>query len=199
MGNASPPSHFFAAVHGVFFPPFHLSTVPLLTVRVYAPGNIGPGLDILGCAVTGVGDVVTAELFDGTGVRVDDTGHPDIPSDPERHASAIAANAVLRRAGATDVGIALRLEKNLPLSGGQGGSAASAVGGAMAANALLNYPLDYRDLLRCALVAEERVAGRHIDNLAPALFGGIILVRSIEPMHIEQLPVPDRMRLVVIR
>jgi len=171
------------------------------SVRAFAPGgigNMGPGLDILGCAVTGPGDAVHATRLDTPGVRVDDHGHLDLPTNPARHASAIAAWEVLRRAGAP-FGLALRVEKGLPLAGGQGGSAASAIAGAVAANALLTRPLSLQEVLRASLVAEERLSGRHIDNLAPALYGGIVLVRSIEPLHAARIPVPPSLRVVLVR
>lgn len=170
-------------------------------VRAFAPGstgNIGPGLDILGCALTGPGDAVEARVVDQPGVQIESSGHPDLPSDPLRHASAIAAAEVLRRAHADRIGVALRVTKGLPLAGGQGGSAASAVAGALATNALLGGPLDQRELLLSALVAEERLAGRHIDNLAPALFGGVVLIRSIDPLDIVHLPVPPNLRVVIV-
>ncbi|HVX39301.1 MAG TPA: homoserine kinase [Gemmatimonadaceae bacterium] len=172
------------------------------SVRASAPGgigNIGPGLDILGCAVAGVVDTVRVRRIPEPIIRVDDPGHPDLTRDPERHASAIAAAAVRRMAGADDVGIALSLEKNLPLAGGQGGSAASAVAGAVATNALLGNPLTRAELLRAALESEERLSGRHIDNLAPELFGGILLIRSIEPLEYIRLPVPDALRIVLVQ
>jgi homoserine kinase len=171
------------------------------SVRAFAPGgigNIGPGLDILGCAVTGAGDAVIASRITTPGVRIDDPGHPDLPTDPERHASGIAAMEVLKRAKATDVGVALHVEKRLPLAGGQGGSAASALAGAFATNALLGEPLTKPELLFAALVAEERLAGRHIDNLAPALFGGILLIRSIEPLDYIRIPAPESLRIVLV-
>jgi homoserine kinase len=170
-------------------------------VRAFAPGsigNIGPGLDILGCALTGPGDAVRAWIVDAPGVSVIDAGHPDLSTDPARHASSIAATDVLRRAGATSIGIGLRVEKGLPLSGGQGGSAASALAGAVAVNALLGSPLDRTEVLSAALVAEEQLAGRHIDNLAPALFGGILLIHSIEPLDFVRIPVPPALRIVLV-
>jgi len=42
------------------------------------------------------------------------------------------------------------------------------------------------------------VAGRHADNLAPALHGGIVLVRSLEPLDIVSLPVPTALRVVLV-
>lgn len=168
--------------------------------RAFAPGsigNLGPGLDILGCALTGVGDTVHARRINDPRVIVEQSGHPDISCDPSRHASAIAAVEVLRRIGERSAGVALRAQKGLPLSGGQGGSAASSVAGALATNALFGSPLSRDELLASALVAEERIAGRHIDNLAPVLFGGILLIRSIEPLDIVRLPVPPTLRIVL--
>lgn len=176
-------------------------TTPRVTVRAVAPGgigNMGPGLDILGCAISGPADSVSATRIDAPGVRLDDPGHPELPRDPERHTSAIAARDVLRRANATDVGIALTVTKGLPLCGGQGGSSESGVAGAVAANALLGNPLGWEDVLAAALHAEEQVAGRHLDNLAPCLLGGILLVRSMEPFDVVRLPVPARLRIAVV-
>lgn len=165
-------------------------------------GNLGPGLDVLGCAVAGLHDEVTAEWSDTPGVSLLDAGHPDLPSDPARHTSSIAAAAVLDAAQSRGVrlgapGIALTVRKGLPLSGGQGGSAASAVAGAVAANALLGSPLDRTALLLCCLAAEETVAGRHLDNIAPSLLGGIVLVRSIDPIDVVRLPIPDGLHVVL--
>jgi homoserine kinase len=173
----------------------------LYRLRAFAPGgigNLGPGLDILGCALTGPGDAVAAERTSEPGVRLDDAGHSDLPTDPTRHTAAIAAKEVLRRAGDRSTGLALRVEKGLPLSGGQGGSAASAIAGAVAANAMLGAPLDANELLNAALVAEERVAGRHLDNLAPALIGGIVLVRSIDPLAMVRFAAPPSLRIVIV-
>ena len=96
-------------------------------------------------------------------------------------------------------GIALSVRKGLPLCGGQGGSAASAVAGAVAVNALLGDPLPREVLLAACLVAEETVAGRRLDNIAPALLGGIVLIRSMEPIDVIQLPVPDDLVVVLVR
>jgi homoserine kinase len=172
-------------------------------VTAFAPatvGNVGPGLDIVGLAVEGPGDQVRAEWIDGAGVRVLDPGHPELPREAERHASALAALAVLRRVGgdAGPRGIGLRVTKGLPLSGGQGGSAASAVAGAVAVNALLGSPLGRPALIDACLDAEEAVAGRHADNIAPALLGGIVLLRSMDPLDLVELPVPPELFVVLV-
>jgi len=176
-------------------------------VQAFAPGsvgNVGPGLDILGLAVAGAGDTVRAEWIERPGIHLLDPGHRDLPQQAERHAAGIAAAAVLlqagpRRGGGRSEGIGLVVRKGLPLAGGQGGSAASAVAGAVATNALLGASLDRLALMRAALVAEERVAGRHLDNIAPSLLGGIVLIRSMEPLEVVSLPVPGELVVVLVR
>jgi homoserine kinase len=171
----------------------------------YSPGsirNLGPGLDILGCALEGAGDTVTAEFSDSPGIKVLEPGHPALSSDPSMHASAIAAHAVIRRAthmGATTpaAGIALRVSKGLPLSAGQGGSAASAVAGAAAVNALIGSPLSRDEILEAALYSETQLAGRHLDNIAPSYMGGIVLIRSLDPIDVQPIPVPEALHIVL--
>ena len=172
-----------------------------LRARAYAPGsigNVGPGLDVLGLALAGRGDTVEAERHTEPGIVVADPGHPELSPDPRTHASALAAAAVLRRARLEGSGVVLRVTKGLPLSAGQGGSAASAVAGAGAVNALFGYPLDTPALLEAALEAESTVAGHHADNIAPSLLGGLILVRSMQPLDVVRLPIVADLLFVLV-
>jgi homoserine kinase len=173
-------------------------------IAAFAPGtvgNVGPGLDILGLALSGDGDVVQAEWSDHPGIRILDPGHPELPRDASRHTSGLAAREVIERANdprCRNQGIALTVRKGLPLAGGQGGSAASAVASAVAVNALLGQPLDRLMLVSACLTAEESVSGRHADNIAPSLFGGIVLIRSLEPLDLVALPVPEELCVVLV-
>jgi homoserine kinase len=167
----------------------------------YAPGstsNVGPGFDCLGIALTGLGDRVTAERGGVPGVRVKAVTDPRIPTEADRNTAALAAAHVMRQAEVTDVGLDLEVEKGLPLAGGLGGSAASAVAGAVAANALLDAPLGPEALLACAVEAEARVAGRHADNVAPSLLGGAVIVLGLEPLRYARIPVHPSLRLVLV-
>ena len=168
-------------------------------------GNLGPGLDVLGCALTGARDEVIAEWSQTAGITIIDAGHPQLPTDPAKNTASIAAASVMRAAITRGMrmshpGIAITIKKGLPLSGGQGGSAASAVAGAVAANALI-WPvgsgLTQNELLTCALEGEETVAGRHLDNIAPSLLGGIVLVRSLDPIEVVKIPAPAGLRIVL--
>ena len=175
------------------------------SVTAFAPGsigNVGPGLDILGLAVAGEGDAVRAEWLSEPGLRMLDPGHAELPREAARHTSGLAARGVIRRAGEDAVrgkGIGLSVRKGLPLSGGQGGSAASAVAGAVAVNALLGGPLGPLELIEACLDAEEAVAGRHADNIAPSLLGGLVLIRSLDPLDVVRLPVPRDLHIVLAK
>lgn len=170
-------------------------------VRAFAPGtvaNLGPGLDILGLAVAGAGDTVTAERSANRGIRIRSSGHPEIPGEPEKNTAGIAAARVRAMASAESVGLILEIAKGLPLSGGQGGSAASAVAAAVAVNELLGSPLRRENLLEPCLDAESAVSGRHADNVAAALFGGVVLIRTADPIDVVRLSFPKELRVVIV-
>lgn len=174
----------------------------MTAVRAFAPGtvaNLGPGLDILGLALRGAGDTVSVERVGGAQVSIRDSGHAEIPCDAAKNTAGIAAAKVLERAGASGIGLAITVIKGLPLSGGQGGSAASAAAAAVAVNALLGSPLPKGDLLGPCLAAEEAVAGRHADNVAAALFGGVVLVRALDPPDIVPLRYPEELVVVLVQ
>lgn len=160
-------------------------------------GNVGPGLDVLGLALAGASDEVHIAWRDAPGLEIADAGHPDLPTDPAKNTASLAAAAAFAMGGVTR-GAVLRITKGLPLSGGQGGSAASAVAGAVAANHLADLGLDTAALLTAALAGEARVSGHHADNLAPSLLGGLVLVRSLDPIDVVRLPVPEALRVVQV-
>jgi len=169
-------------------------------VVAYAPGsvsNLGPGFDCLGVAFTGRGDLVTVRRTDGGGVRVTAVSDARIPVAAERNTAAIAAAAVIRRAG-VDAGLELTIEKGLPMAAGMGGSGASAVAGAVAADAVLGLRLPRTELLAAALTAEEVVSGRHPDNVAPSLLGGAVLTLSIDPLHVISLRIHPGLSLLLV-
>lgn len=159
--------------------------------------NLAVGFDILGHALAELGDRVTAMRIDAPGVRVADSGGASIPSDPARNTAAVAAAALLEETRPS-FGVELSISKGIPLGSGVGGSAASAVAGVVAANALLDMPLPFDDLLSFALKGEAVASGGiHADNVAPALLGGLVLVRSARAGDVIRLPVPPSLRCVV--
>src|SRR5262249_58861005 len=137
-----------------------------------------------GVGRAGGGDRVPGAGSAAAGVGGPSVADPRTPTDACGSTAAIAASAVLRRLGpeALTVGLELRIEKGLPLAGGMGGSAASAVAGAVAADAILGAKLGTDALLEAALGAEAVVAGPHADNVAPSLLCGAgLLLRLLPP------------------
>jgi homoserine kinase len=154
----------------------------------FAPGsigNVGPGFDVLGLAVDGIGDRVTVELTKGAPRIANITGVDAdlVPHDPDRNCAAIAAHAALRGTGWNAI---VTIQKGLPLAGGMGGSAASSVAGAYAAKLAAQTEID---VIAAALEGESAVAGRHLDNIAPSVVGGLALSRSTDPIDVVKLPV----------
>jgi homoserine kinase len=122
---------------------------------------------------------------------------PRVPLDAQRNAAAIAAAAVLAKAEA-DFGLELSIQKGLPLSAGLGGSAASAVAGAVAAEAIAGADLSRDELLLAALDAETRIAGRHADNVAPSLLGGMVLIAGLDPPRVRSVRVHRSFSFVTV-
>ena len=140
-------------------------------------GNVGVGFDILGQAFDAARDRVTASREEQPGVRLGTvTGLvASLPDSPRTNTALAAADAVLAAAD-HPFGVRLSIEKGVPLAAGMGGSAASAVAGAAATNALLGEPFPLESLLLLALEG-ERVASDppHWDNVTASLYGGLIL------------------------
>ena len=172
-------------------------------VSAFGPGslsNLGPGFDAIGLAIEGVGDTVEARWGRTSGVEVEAIeGAEGLSRAPERNTAARAAMAVLRRLG-SERGVALRIRKGIRPGSGIGSSAASAVAGAWAVNALHGAPLSKEDLVGAVLAGEEIASGtRHGDNVLPALFGGLVLVSSARPERYRRLVLPRPLPIALIQ
>ncbi len=173
-----------------------------MTITAFAPAtvaNLGPGFDVLGLALHEPGDRVTARVIEGKDVRIASITGDDgeLPTDAKRNTAGIAATITLKLAGVT-TGIELELEKGLPLGSGLGSSAASAAAAAWAVNRLIGSPLMDLDLVEACLEAETVVSGRHADNVAAAVMGGLVMVRSVDPLDVVRLPVPRGLTIAVV-
>lgn len=153
-------------------------------VTAFAPasiGNVAVGFDMLGLAIAGAGDRVLARRVSSKGISIsevrglDGEMHADLSTDSNENTASVAAAALWDAAGAAG-GLELKVHKGVPLQSGMGSSSASAVAGAVAANALLDEPLPIEELLPYALAGEKVAsAALHADNVAPSLIGGLVL------------------------
>ena len=178
------------------------STSNLAKATAFAPasvGNVAIGFDILGFSVDALGDRATVIRSDSPGVVISRaTGVvSDIPREPEKNTAGRALMAMLEDLD-PGFGIELHLDKGIPLGSGLGGSAASAVAAVVAANALLSEPLSKIELLKFAMQGEAVSSGSlHVDNIAPSLFGGLVLTVGIDQPRVKQVPVPAGIRAVL--
>ena len=163
-------------------------------------GNVGVGFDILGQAFDAARDTVTAVREDEPGVRLGAVSGlvSSLPGSPASNTALAAAQAVLDAVGAP-FGMRLSVDKGVPLAAGMGGSAASAVAGAAAANALLGEPFSVEELLPYALEG-ERIASDppHWDNVMASLLGGLVIAASESPALVQRLPVPKGIVSIVL-
>lgn len=174
------------------------------SVSIFAPAtvaNVACGFDSLGFALNEPGDVVEAVLSATPGVRVVEiTGDGGkLPLSAEKNTASVAVLELLRSLGDTTSGIELHVHKHMPLGSGLGSSAASAVAAVVAANELLGAPLSRLELLPFVMQAEKIACGAaHADNVAPALLGGFVLVRSYHPLDVIQLDYPKDLYAAVL-
>ncbi|HEX8668840.1 MAG TPA: homoserine kinase [Allosphingosinicella sp.] len=163
-------------------------------------GNVAVGFDILGQALDAARDTVTAVREEEPGVRLGAVSGlvSSLPGSPRANTALAAAEAVLEAAGAP-FGVRLSIDKGVPLAAGMGGSAASAVAGAAAVNALLGEPFEVEELLPFALEG-ERIASDppHWDNVMASLLGGLVLAARVQPPLVQRLPAPKNMVAVVL-
>lgn len=150
----------------------------------------------------GEGDTVVARVLrDKPGQVIIEAVEGDggkLSLDAAKNCSGIAAIEVLKMIGETSVGVALTVKKGLPLGSGMGSSAASAAAGAAAVNALFGNPLTPNQLVLAGLVSEGTVAGYHADNIAPAVLGGFVLIRSADPLEVYSLPFKGELYFVLV-
>src|SRR5690606_14500434 len=95
-------------------------------------------------------------------------------------------------------GVGLKIERSLPIAGGLGSSAAASVGGAFAAAHLVGRDGDHNAMVTAALAGEARVAGHHLDNIAPSLFGGLCLVQRVNPVSVAPIPIAGDWWITVV-
>ena len=173
------------------------------SATAFAPasvGNVAVGFDVLGHSFQTIGDKVTARRIAQPGVVISSIGGlvSDLPREPEKNTAGMAVLSMVRDLN-LDFGIELAIEKGIPIGSGLGGSAASAVAGVVAANALLPTSLSQLELLKFAMKGEAVASGAvHVDNIAPSLFGGLVLTVGIDNPNVKQIPVPPSVRCVLV-
>lgn len=171
------------------------------TVQAFAPAsysNLSVGYDILGLALSSIGDVVELEERPDRRIEIIDIqGAEGLSMDKNKNVCGVVIQAMQNNTDGPGVNITIK--KGFQPGSGLGSSSASSVAAAVAYNALLNQPFDQVDLLDFALEGEFVACGaRHADNVAPCLFGGLTMVKSYDPLDILQLPIPKGLYMATV-
>ncbi len=171
-------------------------------LKIFSPAtvaNVSCGFDSLGFAVDEIGDTMTFIKTPQKGVEITNITGANLSYDVDKNAASAVVKKMLLDANA-DFGIQLTIHKGYSPGSGLGSSAASAAGAAFGTNQLLNHKYANLALTKFAMFGEEIACGSQIaDNVAAAIYGGFVLIRSYEPLEIIKLPVPQELRLVAIR
>ncbi|EDM37064.1 homoserine kinase [Pedobacter sp. BAL39] len=174
------------------------------SIKVFAPAtvaNVVCGYDVLGFAVNEPGDEVIMKLTGGSGITITKiTGDEGkLPLDPKKNTVSASVQHYLNHIGKPDTGVEIELHKKMPIGSGLGSSSASTVAGLFAINTLFDNLLTNRGLVPFAMKGEELACGYgHADNVAPALMGGFVLIRSYEPLDIISLPYPEGLHAAIV-
>ncbi|MBI3883683.1 MAG: homoserine kinase, partial [Sphingobacteriales bacterium] len=169
-------------------------------VKILAPGtvaNLVCGFDVLGLCLHEPNDMMEVKLLDERKVIIHSADGYPLPSDPTQNTAGAPLIEMINELD-QNIGFEITIHKKIKPGSGLGSSAASAAGATVAANHLLGKPFSNLDLVRFAMHGEKVASGvKHADNVAPCIYGGITLIRSIHPLDIISIPCPDMFVTIV--
>lgn len=171
-------------------------------IKIFAPAtisNLGCGFDIIGLAIESVGDEMLIKTNKSEKIRITQiTGYNNIPYQTSENVAGVALQAMLEHLNEKQ-GFDIEINKKIKPGSGIGSSAASAAGVVVAANELLGKPLTRKQLVQFAMKGEILSSGsEHADNVAPAVLGGITLIRTCNPLDIIKITTPEKLYCVLL-
>lgn len=154
--------------------------------------NLSCGFDVLGLALNSVGDRVEVAFAEGTAIEITAIVNGDnLPKAADKNCCSVVMQKMRAQLGETR-GLTIRIHKGFKSGSGLGSSSASSAAAAFVYNELLGQPFTKEELIPFAMEGERVACGAaHADNVAPAILGGIVLVREHNPIDVVPLPVLD--------
>lgn len=177
-------------------------SISINKIKAFSPAsvaNVSCGFDVLGFAMDKIGDTIEIEKNDSGKITIEKIDGPgNLSTDPDKNICGVVAKAMLKKLESTD-GLNIHLTKGVLPGSGLGSSAASSAVTSFAINELYNKPFSQKELIEFAMLGEKLASGTaHADNVAPALLGGFVVVRSYTPLDTIKIPVPNELYCVVI-
>lgn len=171
------------------------------SIKIFSPSsvaNLSCGFDVLGLCLDTIGDEMIIKKSTIPGLRIIKIDGEDLPLAIEKNVAGVAAKSYLNKFP-TEIGIDIEIYKKIKAGSGIGSSAASAVGAVFGINELLERDIRKIDLIPYALEGEKLASGEtHADNIAPAMLGGLTLIRNVESLDIIKLPSPSELIITII-
>lgn len=162
-------------------------------LRVHAPAtvaNLVCGFDVLGLCLHEPYDIMDVRLLNEKKVIIRSADGYSLPEDPTQNTAGAPLIEMLNELE-ENIGFEVLIHKRIKPGSGVGSSAASAAGAVVAANHLLNNKFTKEQLVQFAMFGEKVASGvKHADNIAPCIYGGVTLIRSIFPLDIIPLSSP---------
>jgi homoserine kinase len=144
-------------------------------LRIRSPAtsaNLGAGFDVFGIALETPFDIIEIEKNDRMEIIVNGIGSEFIPKDPPKNTAGVVASIIGKP-------VKITIHRGIPLSSGLGSSAAPSAGVAFALNEMYSLGFSREELVNIAAQGEKVVSGTaHADNVAPAIYGGFVIVRN---------------------
>ncbi len=170
-------------------------------IKLFSPAtvaNVSCGFDVLGFCLDSIGDEMVIRKTTEKGIRITKIEGYELPFEVEKNVAGVSALAMYK-AASPDCGFEIEIYKHIKPGSGVGSSSASAVGSVYGMNVLLGNPYSKTELTAFAMKGEAVASqSEHADNIAPALFGGFTLVKSLDPLEVLQIPTPYDLFAVVI-
>ena len=170
-------------------------------IKVFAPAsvaNVTCGFDILGFPLYGTGDELSIRSIGENTIKIKTIEGFDLPLDPQKNVAGVVIQKFMKDMN-IKTGFEISIKKGIKPGSGMGSSAASAAGAAFAVNELAGRPLQTKELVNYAMEGEKLASGvLHADNVAPALLGNFVLIRSYDPLDIIQLEAPEELHCTVV-
>ncbi|MCO6500612.1 MAG: homoserine kinase [Vicingus serpentipes] len=162
------------------------------SIKVFAPAtiaNVNVGFDSLGLALSNVGDTIELTVNNTQENKITEiVNGGSIPLDVDQNCCSVVIRKMQEALNVFN-GVDIRLVKGFASGSGLGSSSASSAAAAYAYNQLIGTPYETKELVAFAAEGERVACGAaHVDNVAPALLGGIILARGMNKEDIIQLP-----------
>jgi len=170
-------------------------------IRIFCPAtvsNVCCGFDVLGYCLDKIGDEMVVRRTTDKGVKISKIEGFDLPFEAHKNVAGVSALALMKDYQ-PECGFEIEIYKRIKPGSGIGSSAASASGSVYAINQLLGRPYNKTQLTNFAIQGEFIASqSKHADNLAPAIFGGFVFVKSIDPLEILDLPSPAELYTVIL-